>query len=263
MSLANKFDEYLRYMERHGASPATLDDYGDTYRIYVRDGYTMVDDKSVEQFLTERYKNPGTRNKRLGHLKSYAKWAGPEEFGVTVGRLTLRQDKLPDRIPEVVEASEQVKFMTALHAQDMMAFAHAKIMQKTGMRFTEVLNLRKSHFQLYNGKKVFRFVGKGRKERIIPVSQDCEDAFLLWIKLGARKGYPHENTIRYHYGIASRVSGVKVKSHWFRHGVASKLVERGHTYDEVADLLGNTVEVVRNNYARSSVGRLTAMTEAL
>jgi len=44
-------------------------------------------------------------------------------------------------------------------------------------------------------------------------------------------------------------------AHRYRHTLATRLLERGATLEEVADILGNSPEVVRKHYAKWSSGR--------
>jgi site-specific recombinase XerD len=51
-------------------------------------------------------------------------------------------------------------------------------------------------------------------------------------------------------------SGVKkARAHRFRHTLATQLVARGATFQQVADILGNSTAVVIKHYAKWSKGR--------
>jgi integrase len=64
-------------------------------------------------------------------------------------------------------------------------------------------------------------------------------------------------------GIAERTlsavfkkSGVKdAHAHRYRHTLATRLLEQGATFEQVADILGNSPEVVRRHYAKWAKGR--------
>lgn len=64
-------------------------------------------------------------------------------------------------------------------------------------------------------------------------------------------------------GIAERTlaavfkkSGVnKAHAHRFRHTLATRLLEQGATFEQVADILGNSPAVVRKHYGKWSKGR--------
>ena len=51
-------------------------------------------------------------------------------------------------------------------------------------------------------------------------------------------------------------SGVKnAHSHRFRHTLATRLLEQGATFEQVADILGNSPAIVRKHYGKWSKGR--------
>ena len=51
-------------------------------------------------------------------------------------------------------------------------------------------------------------------------------------------------------------SGVKnAHAHRFRHTLATRLLEQGATFEQVADILGNSPAVVRKHYGKWSKGR--------
>jgi len=64
-------------------------------------------------------------------------------------------------------------------------------------------------------------------------------------------------------GIAERTltsvfkkSGVRdAHAHRYRHTLATRLLEQGATFEQVADILGNSPEVVRKHYGKWSKGR--------
>jgi integrase len=59
-------------------------------------------------------------------------------------------------------------------------------------------------------------------------------------------------------------SGVKnAHAHRFRHTLATRLLGNGATYDNVADILGNTAEVVRKHYGKWSKGRQDKIDELM
>ena len=64
-------------------------------------------------------------------------------------------------------------------------------------------------------------------------------------------------------GIAERTlsavfkkSGVKsAHAHRYRHTLATRLLEQGASFEEVADILGNSPDVVRRHYGKWAKGR--------
>ena len=85
-------------------------------------------------------------------------------------------------------------------------------------------------------------------------AQDCP--YYFWNGQSSRRAV---------VGIAERSlstvfkkSGVKnAHAHRYRHTLATRLLEQGATFEEVADILGNSPAVVRKHYAKWAKGRQT------
>jgi integrase len=61
-----------------------------------------------------------------------------------------------------------------------------------------------------------------------------------------------------------RASGVAgAHAHRFRHTLATELLGEGGTFEEVADILGNSPEVVRKHYAKWSTARQTRIDDLM
>ena len=83
-------------------------------------------------------------------------------------------------------------------------------------------------------------------------AQDCP--YFFWNGVTSRRAV---------VGIAERTleavfkkSGVKdAHAHRYRHTLATRLLEQGATFEQVADILGNSPEVVRKHYGKWSKGR--------
>jgi len=83
-------------------------------------------------------------------------------------------------------------------------------------------------------------------------AQDCP--YYFWNGKSSRRAV---------VGIAERAlaavfrkSGVKnAHAHRYRHTLATRLLEQGATFEQVADILGNSPAVVRKHYGKWSKGR--------
>jgi integrase len=83
-------------------------------------------------------------------------------------------------------------------------------------------------------------------------AQDCP--YYFWNGKSSRRAV---------VGIAERTlaavfrkSGVKnAHAHRYRHTLATRLLEQGATFEQVADILGNSPDVVRKHYGKWSKGR--------
>ena len=61
-----------------------------------------------------------------------------------------------------------------------------------------------------------------------------------------------------------KASGVSdAHAHRFRHTLATELLGRGASFEEVADILGNSPEIVRKHYAKWSPARQARIDELM
>ena len=145
-----------------------------------------------------------------------------------------------------------------------------RIFYDTGMRLSELINLREK--QIDFSKSQIKVLGKGNKERIIPVSKDMiviirdyqqlkkkdiieTEDFLLVTKKG-KKLYP-----KYAYLLVTRVLGeagtlTKKSPHVLRHSFATHLMNNGADLNAVKELLGHTSLAATQVYTHNTIEKL-------
>ena len=148
---------------------------------------------------------------------------------------------------------------TALRIGDVAMLARDRI-SVDGNRWRIFLRTEKS------GKPVFLPIPGELKDALdalpLPRNADRECRFFLW------NGVTSERAMK---GIAERTlaavfkkSGVqKAHAHRFRHTLATELLGRGASFEDVADILGNSPTVVRNHYAKWSPARQARIDELM
>jgi integrase len=117
-----------------------------------------------------------------------------------------------------------------------------------------------------NGKPVFLPIPEELKEALdlVPLPRGsgliCKKFF--WNGLSserAMKGIAERSL-----ATVFRASGVAgAHAHRFRHTLATELLGEGGTFEEVADILGNSPEVVRKHYAKWSTARQTRIDDLM
>ena len=55
--------------------------------------------------------------------------------------------------------------------------------------------------------------------------------------------------------VFKKLSVLRAHAHRFRHTLATELLGRGASFEDVADILGNSPEIVRKHYAKWSSAR--------
>jgi integrase/recombinase XerD len=141
----------------------------------------------------------------------------------------------------------------------------------TGMRVTELATLRVDGVNLDSG--FLRCVGKGSKERVIPLGQTANKALSRYIKaVRSQSQYARSpflfvshkgknisrQTLWKMIGRYTRAAGIKKKisPHTFRHSFATHLLERGADLRIVQELLGHSDIATTQIYTHVSKDRL-------
>jgi integrase/recombinase XerD len=158
------------------------------------------------------------------------------------------------------------------HYEQLRAKAMLMLLRHTALRVSDVCTIRKdaiSWDEKNSTWRVFLHTQKTGDPVFLPIPESLKlvlDA--LPLPRNAAKDCPYyfwngQSTRRAVVGIAERTlgavfkkSGVKdAHAHRYRHTLATRLLEQGATFEQVADILGNSPEVVRKHYGKWSRGR--------
>lgn len=288
---------FLQWMDagRH-LSAQTIASYRDTFSLLIRwfrdecgipaskVGMGDFTAENVEAFLLflaeERGNAAATVNLRLAALKafgSYAAYKAPER---------LAELKRVSDIPRRTEKRREVGYLTReevgwlLAACDLSAKRGREdhliisMLFSTGMRISELINLRMGDFEPRNGKHVVRILGKGRKERTLPLWPEVArelSAFAEERRLGAGDfvfaGRNVEHMSR--SGARSRIdaitrraaeahpelAGKRISAHVFRHSCAMSMLESGVDLSTIAIWLGHESVQTTHRYIVADMAR--------
>ena len=188
---------------QRGASPNTVAAYRDTFRLLLRYTQTklgtpparldlgQLDAALIGAFLThlevERHNRPRTRNARLAAVHSFFTYAAlrcPEHAGLIQRVLALPYKRTERAIVSFLTAAEIDALLTSpdqtrwIGRRDYTLLA---LLAQTGLRVSEAVGLRVSDVALGSGAHV-RCRGKGRKERVTPLTSHTTTALRNWIK---------------------------------------------------------------------------------
>ena len=211
------------------------------------------------QWITELGLAAGSQARIISGLKSFFKYCLLEQIVITDPTALLEAPKLKRALPdilsfdEIVTIIEQIDLSTAEGGRNK---AILETLYSCGLRVTELVNLRISCLYLDVG--FIRVIGKGDKERLVPIGSDA----VKYISI-------YKNDIRVHIKIQtdnedilflnrrgaklSRVmvfliiknlvkkAGIKkiISPHTFRHSFATHLVEGGADLRAVQEMLGH------------------------
>jgi site-specific recombinase XerD len=198
-----------RLLRQKRVSPNTIASYRDTFRLLLRFAeqqtgtrpakleLTQLDTSMIAAFLdhleTERGNSARTRNVRLGTIHSFFQYCAlrhPEHAGL-IARVLAIPAKRSERRTVTFLHPEETKAL--LDSPDRTTWAgrrdHALLLctVQTGLRVSEVIDLTCADVELGTGAHLRAF-GKGRKERIAPLTRQTVAVLKVWMR--ERAGMP-------------------------------------------------------------------------
>jgi integrase/recombinase XerD len=152
------------------------------------------------------------------------------------------------QLPTVITRNQVMRLIAAANtSKTRLALALA---YSAGLRVSEIAKLQLSDINRERGVIHIR-AGKGRKDRIVPLSQlvaDMLDQYLAnhptkrWIFPNSTGGHAHVRSLQNAMAAARAQAGLSsdVTMHTLRHSFATHLVERGENLVVVKELMGHS-----------------------
>lgn len=223
-------------------------------------------------FMTTRGDARSSVVRRLAALRAYFQWLVEREYldGDPTARLSAPQPRR--RLPTLVNREQLDNLLDDEWGEDewsLLERAVCEILYGAGLRVSEVCGLNVDSVDFDQG--LIRVLGKGRKERIVPLHRRGLDATRAWIDDGrvdvAREGSPEDalflNRRARRLGprdvrriLDRRVGRGHVHPHALRHTYATHLVEGGADLRVVQELLGHENLTTTQIYTHVSKSRL-------
>jgi len=277
------FLHYLRFEKRYSnhTSEAYKRDL-DQFKDFIYELFEIEDLNALQLFhfrtwlasLKDKKQAERTINRKISTLKSFYKFLMRQGFVQQNPISLLHTQKLPERLPVFLKKSETKNLLEEIQFDpNFKGYTDrliCEILYQTGIRRQELIGLKESDVEW--SLKQIRVLGKGRKERLIPVHplllnsiNDYLDLkktmnighqeFLLTLENG-KKLYPE-----YVYRIVKKylflVTSQKKKSpHVMRHSFATHLLNNGANIQAIKDLLGHSSLAATQVYTSNNIEKL-------
>ena len=152
--------------------------------------------------------------------------------------------------------------------------AIVEVLYSTGLRVSELVSLRIDN--LFFGEGYIRVVGKGDKQRLVPIGSAARDKIQLYMELRRPKrsseatlflnnrGEPLTRVMVFNIiKQAARLAGVEknISPHTLRHSYATHLLEGGANIRQVQELLGHESITTTEVYTHLDRGHLRRVVE--
>jgi site-specific recombinase XerD len=207
-------------------------------------------------------------------LKAFASWLHSEGYTAENRLKNLRLPKAQARMMEPLTAGEIDKVISCIDMNSSIGTRNRTIVVTaldTGLRASELVGIKLTGLNLEGG--YIRVMGKGAKERIVPIGKyvqrliwryvdevrpkpsdgGCENLFL------SREGKPiTANTIKLLFSRLARSSGLKrLHAHLCRHTFAINYLMNGGDIFSLREILGHTTLEMVNHYLHFTSSQIT------
>jgi integrase/recombinase XerC len=239
--------------------------------------WSQVNRAQVQAFIKDRFESgisASTLARQLSSLRSFYRFLKqnvPDIIDPTHG---VKAPKKPQHLPKSIdlEATTQLLEVPADSWMTVRDNAIFELLYSSGMRVSECVSMELSpHLdELFSGW--IHVLGKGKKERLVPVGQSAMKALVAWLKIRNEHAKTEEKAvfvnrlgnrlaaagIRYRLDARSDLVGFdsKMSPHRFRHACATHVLESSADLRAVQEMLGHANLATTQIYTKVDVQHL-------
>ncbi|CAB4582291.1 MAG: tyrosine recombinase [Actinobacteria bacterium] len=285
--LRDEFEEFLN-VER-GLSQHTvrsyISDISDLIDYLNREGDISIDELTIHDLRGwlaanhERSLAPATMARRAAAVRTFTQWAQLRK-GLTVDvGAQLVSPKVGKKLPAIFRVEQATKLLDTIgkHADDPESLRDSAILEvlyAAGIRVAELVGLDIDDLDF--GRNVISVIGKGNKERKVPIGTPAVKALESYLAhgrpalcsknskaalfLGLRGKRIDQRVVRAMVQKVLTENGLAdIGPHGFRHSAATHLIEGGADIRSVQELLGHASLVTTQRYTHVASERLKAV----
>ena len=281
-------DTYLTYLrdvrrvaqntvESYARDLAALQTFADGLKRPVE----SLDRRDLEAFVRDlmtRGLSPRSVARTVASVRGFYKFAALEQKHEESAAADLRAPRAWPALPKFLDLDEVDRLLAQPDAKTprgMRDKALLEVLYASGMRVSELVSLKPGDLNLEEG--YLTCVGKGDKERLVPIGHDATNWVQRYIREG-RQTMLHQRTspwlfvnarggrlsrvgfwkILKSYGIAAGISR-QISPHVLRHSFATHLLERGADLRAIQVMLGHADLSTTQIYTHVLEARLRAV----
>jgi len=276
------YKHHLRFEKRYSAHTLTayLTDL-EQFSIYLSSIYpdTLLSEIShlhLRSWLAELKEYGQTErsiNRKISSISGYYKFLMRQSLVHKNPTSLLHSMRLPERLPTFLKETETEHLLSDINFGESFEASTKKLifelLYSCGLRRSELINLKESDVEW--SLKQIRVIGKGNKERLIPVSivmldilrdylsakkhEEIESEYLLTLANGKQlyEKYVYLNVKKY----LTQITTLKKKSpHVLRHTFATHLLNKGASIQAIKELLGHSSIAATQVYTHINIDEL-------
>ena len=274
--LIEKFVDYLRFERLYTKN--TIDSYKrdlNEYAYFLKKieniNFDSVSHETIISFLEYLFKTrkDTSVSRILSTLRSFYKYLLRSQIVTKNPFSRIKNPKLSKKEIKILNQEEVSGFLNILPASTYIQLrdrAMFEMLYSCGMRVSEIINLKLPDIDM--DENLLRFIGKGNKERLIPLGLSAKDCLLKYLSASR----PHMEKEKKTEFVFLNRNGLKmtrqgfwkilktyakkinfdknIYPHIFRHSFATHMLEEGADLRTVQELLGHssisTTEIYTN-----------------
>ncbi|MGU9993598.1 site-specific tyrosine recombinase XerD [Ligilactobacillus salivarius] len=269
MAINNILMDYLHYLKvERGLSKNTINSYGIDLKLfleYLRENeipsFKQVNKEVIVNYMqSEKNNNKANSSilRSVSSLRKFFQYLAQEKIIEKDPMLLIDTPKKKQHLPQVLTKEEVEKLLRSPNTGQVLGLrdrAMLELMYATGLRISEIINLKLEDLHLTMG--TLQTLGKGHKERIVPVGDEA----IKWVNRYLEEARPkllkqkrsnylflnfHGNNLT-RQGVWKnlkaevRKAGIQknITPHTLRHSFATHILENGADLRIVQELLGH------------------------
>lgn len=226
-------EDFIRILRGLGRAKGTIAGYdSDVFEFFNSGG--VLTTEGIRYYISSLKCNPTTVKRKVAALKTYCRF-----FDINVNFSVIGLPRVPVRErsfitdPIFILGLSRIKANSAKYSATFISWVFC-VLFYMGFRVNELLTLTKENVILK--EKAIKIIGKGNKERSIPIPDSVFNGFTnaAFLKLLSEL---HYNTVLF---WTKEFFGDAFSPHSFRHGYTTKLLDGGVRPEYVQRILGHS-----------------------
>ncbi len=278
--MLNKYLEYLQFEKRYSPHTVTsykkdLEDFSYFYlKTEASEDISRADKKVIRNFIVELSENNISKrsiNRKLSSLRSFYLFllkigeikVSPTE---SISSLKFYAEK---QIPISQEEMQTLSDAVLSENHDLLEKCIIEVLYQTGIRKAELCGLMFEYVNL-DGNEL-RVIGKGNKERFIPISKDLSDLLRSYLEVrkpeNGHQAYFLVNkkgkklSEKFVYVVVNKYLSLvttkeKRSPHILRHSFATHVLDNGAEISKVKKILGHSSLASTQVYTNANIEQL-------
>jgi len=253
-----EFEDFLK-RSRTSLSPEGAIEMGKVDRLDIRKYLSFLHRKNKKSSIA----------RKLSTLRSFFKYMVKEQLTPSNPAKTVSTPKVEKFLPTTLTVDEAFRLMESPATNGRLRDrAILELLYSSGLRVGELVGLNLSHLDLDLG--IVKVMGKGRKERIVPVGLKAVQALKAYLQergilegkeplfVNSRGGRLTDRSVGRLVKKYTKRSGIfrKVSPHSLRHSFATHLLDAGADIREIQEMLGHASLSTTQRYTHLSLGHL-------